>query len=877
MTQGFFTLEELDSITQVEFDFDKGPNCHKCGLYLKCQSPKMLYTGQGQKGVLIIAEAPGRDEDEHWKQLGYVEPTQLIGEAGQLLRQELKTLKLDLDRDFWKINAINCRPTNATGRNRTPTKTELKYCKPIVDKTIKELNPKMIWLMGGKAIESMYMNRFSKLAISRWRKLCIPDRKTNAWIIPLFHPSYILRNNYDENLKATFKRDLKWAASCIKKKPFTWTDERTEVVCLYDFDQIISVMKDVLRRADNKATQLYIDYETNSLKPQWPGTKVVAISFCMGPNEKAFAFPYQYSDFFDRKQRVHIKALWRRILQHPNISTLAHNIKFEDSWTRKIFGVRPYSWQWDTMLAAHIEDNRSHYSGLKYQSYIKFGIEPYDKEISKYLKATRGPLNQVDKAPLDKLLLYNGLDTKMGMKLYQRQMRLFNTTNKLNPKNKLASAYQLFHQGTLALSDVQQNGICIDEEYYKREDQKVAREIEELKEKLDNSEEAEQFHRATNKQLDYGSTTDLGKLFYDVLGLPPQYTDKNNYRVDVDALEDLKLPFVTDLLRLRKLEKIKGTYFAQLLREVCNGKVYPFYNLNIPKSYRSSSQAPNWQNQPSHDKEVGKIVRSGVFPSPGNKIAELDYSSIEVRCAGMVTQDPNLITYVLDDSTDMHRDTAMDIWILPAEEITKEIRFHSKGGWVFSQFYGSYYKNCAIDLWKHIDCKIASGVTLKEHMIQQGIHNLAVFTEHCRGVEDIFWGERFKVYARWKEDINKLYRKQGYIENPFGFRFVTAMSDKEVCNYPIQSTAFHILLHSLILINKLAKEEKWRTKLIGQIHDSILLDLHPKEQDHVLKASMHIMSEKMREMHSWITVPIPVEVELTEVDQPWWTKKEIII
>jgi len=830
MQPGFFSPEELEQKTRLKFNFDEGPNCSKCGLYRKCHSPKMKYTGDGKRKVLIIAEGPGKNED--------LQGIQLIGDAGQLLRTELSNLGLDLDLDFWKTNAVSCRPTTKTDANRAPTRTELKYCKPLVDKTITDLNPDMIWLVGNKALESMYMERFSGLAINRWRKLCIPDRKTGKWIIPLFHPSYILKNNYDENLKATFKRDLKWAVSCIGKEPHTYSDEQNDVVCLYDFEEICQHLNQLLITAQTTFTPLYVDYETNALKPQWPGSKVATISYCYGTN--AVAFPYQYSDFFNRKQQTHIKALWRKILQHKNIGVIAHNIKFEDAWTKQIFGIVPRTWLFDTMLAAHLEDNRSQYTGLKFQSYIKFGIEPYDKEISKYLKAKKGHFNTIDKAPLDKLLLYNGLDSKIGMMLYHKQEKMFTLTEKLQQKNNLSTAYKLFHEGTLAFSDMQRNGICINEEYYREQDQKISLKIDKLKEQLNDSKEAKQFKKKTKKKLDFGSTKDLGKLFYEILKLPKQLTVKKNYQVDVNALGNIKLPFVDTLLELRKYEKIKGTGIAQLLREVCGGKIYPFFDLNIPVSYRGSSSKINFQNQQAHDPIAGKLIRSGFFPSPGNKIMELDYSSVEVRVAALVTGDPNLKKYVLDPNADMHLDVSMDIWKLPADEVTKEIRFHSKGGFTFSQFYGSYYKNCAIDLWKNINCVTTNGTTLKNHMQDQGIANLDEFTEHCKDVENIFWGERFLVYAQWKKDINALYCKQGYIENLFGFRFNSYLTEKQVCNFPIQSTAFHILLHSLILIINVAKTEKWLSKIIGQIHDSIVGDIHPKEKKHVVETCVVI-------------------------------------
>jgi hypothetical protein len=222
-------------------------------------------------------------------------------------------------------------------------------------------------------------------------------------------------------------------------------------------------------------------------------------------------------------------------------------------------------------------------------------------------------------------------------------------------------------------------------------------------------------------------------------------------------------------------------------------------------------------------------------------------------------------------------DSAMGIWMLSQDEVTKNIRGDIKGGWNFAEFYGSYYKQCASVLWKQIKNKTKSGLTLQDHLRERGIYGYTDFVEHCRVYEDIFWNDRFAVYAKWKESINKLYRKQGFIENKFGFRFTGYMNSKQATNFPIQSAAFHILLHSLILINDIAKEEKWKSGIIGQIHDSILLDLHPKEEKHVLKTCVHIMSEKMRELHPWIDVPIPADVELTDIDQAWWYKKESIL
>jgi DNA polymerase len=185
---------------------DKKDSCEICGLYKGCKSPQMSFTGQGKKGIFVIAEAPGAEEDSQNKQL--------IGPAGQLFRKKLRLNNINLDRDCWKMNAINCRPPG----NRKPTRKELRCCKSQIDKAIAELNPKYIWLLGGSAIESFFMDKYgSDLSVTRWRNHCIPDFDYNAFIIPMYHPSALLHNKNDKHLESIFDRDLNRIISWVER------------------------------------------------------------------------------------------------------------------------------------------------------------------------------------------------------------------------------------------------------------------------------------------------------------------------------------------------------------------------------------------------------------------------------------------------------------------------------------------------------------------------------------------------------------------------------------------------------------------------------------------------------------------------------------
>lgn len=840
--KGFFQKE-----IKITNKKSKGP-CEVCGLYKKCLSPKMDYTGEGKLGILIISEAPGRTEDE--------KGIQLIGEAGQVLRKRLEKFGLDLDRDFYKENSVNCRPPN----NRKPTRKELKCCRFKVEKAIEETKPKHIWLLGGAAVESFYQGYFKDLTINRWRGLSIPDPITNAWIFPMFHPSYLLRNQYDENLSSVFDRDIEKALNFKEELIFPEIRIKKET----DFNSLYRRLKDIFHHSD----LISFDYEATNLKPFSEEQKIWTIGVAPNPDE-AFAFPLEYPHW-EEKEKKTIYLLWKSILKSEKIKKIAHNLKFEDLWSREIFKLEVKGWLHCTMNAAHIEDNRQKYSGLKFQSYIKYGVYPYDLKVKKFIKTfSATSVNSLDQVPLSDLLTYNGTDALIPYWLYRDQNKSFG--------RGLKKAYSFFHEGLLSLSEIQSNGIHVDKKYYVNYDKRLGRKIIKMEKKLTQGEEARKFKKVIGRELNLRSDKDLRDLFFKVMKKKAKkITEKGFESVDKEALGDMDVPFVRKLLRLRKIEKIKGTYLAQFLREVVDGKIHPFFDLNTTRTFRSSASRLNFQNIPVRDEESKKITRTGIIPSLGNKICEVDYSSIEVRIAACYNKDESLIKYVTDPSTDMHRDSAMDIWKLPEKEVSKPIRFYAKNNWVFPQFYGDWYKSCARSLWENcLSLEINSGMKLKDHLKEVRLHIYPRFEQHCKKVEDIFWNERFSQYKKWKERINQEYRRKGYIETFLGFRFQGYMSRKDVTNYPIQGTAFHCLLWSLIQIHKLFKKKNWNSKIIGQIHDSIVFDLDPKEEQEILLVVKYIMEKKIRKTFDWIIVPLEAEFEMTPIDGSWYQKKEI--
>lgn len=449
-------------------------------------------------------------------------------------------------------------------------------------------------------------------------------------------------------------------------------------------------------------------------------------------------------------------------------------------------------------------------------------------------------------------------------------------------------AHDLMHEGTLALSKVTSNGIHIDVPYLKRTRKQVRKQIEVESEAIAEYPEIRWWQRKYGESFNLNSNQQLGDVLFNHLGYEPpnKRTKAGNIKLDAEILEEIAEntgnEMLGKLVHIWKLEKAQGTYLKGILAETNDdGFLRPNFSLCLARSYRSSSSNPNFQNQPNRDKEIKRYIRTAFIPRPGRQILEADFSGSEVKCACYYHKDPNMYAYLTDPTKDMHRDMAQQLYKLANDEWNKPIRQAAKNKFVFPEFYGSYYKNVGPDLWKYAGInklrigKQADGILLHEHLARKGMANVDVFTEYVRQVEDHFWGERFPVYTQWKDDWWDEYNAKGYFDSLSGFRYKGLMRRNEVINYPVQGSSFHMLLWVLIQLQQWLERRGMRTLIIGQIHDSLVIDLEPSEKEAVLRKIYNLVTFRLREHWSWIYFPMVIEAELAPIDAPWTEKAEI--
>lgn len=387
---GFFTRSELSIVQNTPTAIL--PDCGRCGLLTKCQSPKMPVAGHGKRGVMVIAEAPGETEDLNNKPL--------IGKAGQRFQQELRAIGVEMFRDCWVTNALRCRPPG----NVIDTDKKIDYCRPLALQAIEKYKPRVVLLLGLTAIKSIIGHLWLESLgnMNRWLGWQIPCQKWQNWLIPTMHPSYLLRQHGDILADREFTRSIRSAFAISKRpSPLDWLSGA----------EAISNPDAAAKRITQMRGIVAWDIETTCLKPSSPHAEIVCCSVSNGT--ESISFPWHGAA---------VDAMLRLLKSdQPNIG---YNTKFETEWMLVKHRTRVRNWVWDGMIAAHALDSRSSITGLEFQEFVQFGIRDHKRGIKEYLKGKNGNSpNRIREIPWTDLAEYSALDSLVEYKVAEAQMQ----------------------------------------------------------------------------------------------------------------------------------------------------------------------------------------------------------------------------------------------------------------------------------------------------------------------------------------------------------------------------------------------------------------------------------------------------------------------
>jgi len=857
MEEGFFTKKETESISRPG---GKTYSCASCGLLKTCKSPRMLPYGKGVKGIMILSEAPTMADDQRNKMWQ--------GQDEKFFINILSDLGVDIFEDCVTISAVNCLPKDTDGDEIEVETYHIDCCRKTVMKYIEEIQPKIIITLGFSGLYSLIGHRWKKDfgEIKKWRGWQIPDQDLKTWICPTSSLEYVRHSK--EIALTILKKDITQALQTLNRDFPIFEVPHVEVI------EDLSVLGEITPDIYDLVS---FDYETTGLKPHAPGQRIVCGSVCMRDDHVyVFMIPENRQDLLP----------FRELLNNSDIGKISHNMKFEDHWTEVRLRTSVNNWAWDSMLATHVLDNRPDICSLKFQTYVNFGVIDYDSEISPYLKSGKkdsNALNRINDLLLiaggkEKLLKYCGWDSVFTFKLAKIQME------KIRKSPGLTKAYQLFHNGLLALNRAERQGLRIDCEYIEKAKEGVSIRIEEMERDFKQSPFFKDWQKHSKTPINLNSGDQLGIYLYEIKNLKPLKLTKNKKgSTDKDALQLLNIPELDSLIQIGKLKKVRDTYLEAFNREQINGFMHPFYNLHNVITYRGSCDSPNFMNIPKRDKEAMKICRDSIYPRKGNRLMEADFKGIEVGISTTYNKDPNLIEYVSGHG-DMHGDMAKQIFFLselyPKLPEHKLLRNAAKNGFTFPQFYGDYYRGNAVSLcqWTNMPqtkwtqdmgVNLPGGKKLGLHMIENKVKSFEEFVKHLQKIEEHFWKVRFPVYDLWKVRMEKMYKVRGYYDTLTGFRLNEQMDKKQLCNYPVQGTAFHCLLYCLTELDAIFTKMNLQTKIVGQIHDAIVFDIYPPELERVCKYIKYITTVKLAQTFQWINVPMEIEMEIGGVDEPW--------
>ncbi|MCX6232358.1 MAG: DNA polymerase I [Bacteroidetes bacterium] len=563
------------------------------------------------------------------------------------------------------------------------------------------------------------------------------------------------------------------------------------------------------------------DTETTGIDPN--NSELVGISFCFKPGEAYYIpLPEAYGETLE------ILSLLKPIFENENIEKIGQNIKF-DIAILKWYDVEVKGRIFDTMIAHYLlQPDMKHNMDILAETYLNYSPVSIETLIGKKGK-NQGNMRGVETETIKE---YAAEDADITFQLKQIFEPMLATAN-------ISSLFEDVEMPLIpVLAAMEAEGVKVDIDILNAYSIELLTEIQQT--------EKEIFELA-GTTFNVASPKQLGEILFEHLKIidNPKHTKTKQYSTGEDVLQKLlnKHPIIQKILDFRSLSKLKSTYVDSLptMFNPRTGRIHTSYNQAVAATGRLSSNNPNLQNIPIRT-EKGREIRKTFVPRNEDYVMlSADYSQIELRIIASLSGDENMLA-AFTNNLDIHTATAANVYGVKLEDVTSDMRRNAK-----TVNFGIIYGISAFGLSERLSIPRKEAAQIIE--------------------------QYFLKYPKVKEYMDKSIanaRQNGYVETILGRRrylrdinssnfTVRGFAERNAINAPIQGSSADMIKIAMVKIYKALTDKNLQTKMIMQVHDELVFDVHKSEID-IVKPIIY------NEMKNAMVLKVPIEVEMNTGD-----------
>ena len=570
----------------------------------------------------------------------------------------------------------------------------------------------------------------------------------------------------------------------------------------------------------NLMNQTSVCFDTETTGIDALNAELVGMSFAWVKGE-AFYIPFPEN----QEEAQTLAEKFKPFFESESIEKIGQNVKYDLKVLSK-YGIQIKGKLFDTMIAHYlINPDMRHNMDVLSETYLKYSPKSIETLIG---KKGKGQLSMRD-VTMEEIKEYAAEDADITLQL----------KDVFSPILDKAETKKLFEEIEIplipVLASMEMEGINLDIDYLKSMSIDMQKEINEFEQKI---------YEAAGEKFNLASPKQLGDILFEKLkigGAKQKKTKTGQYATGEEVLSYLANDnqIVAAILEWRQMVKLQSTYIEALPNQVDakTKRVHTDYMQTVAATGRLSSNNPNLQNIPIRT-ERGRLIRKAFIARDENyTLLSADYSQIELRIIAALSGEENMIK-AFQNNEDIHKSTAAKVFNVPLEEVTKEQRSNAK-----TVNFGIIYGVSAFGLSNQTSLSRSESAALIDAYYKTYPKLKSYMTEQVDFARNHGYVQTVLGRRRYLKDINS------------ANAIVRGGAERNAVNAPIQGSAADIIKIAMINIHKKLVSESWKSKMLLQVHDELVFDVHNSELDKIQPMIKY-------EMENAFKLDVPLDVEI---------------